>query len=442
MGTIAHLCVDDYPLIDTKNELDPLVLTIFRESDRRVYKRKMRDRSPLIYTPDPDREEEEEEVIDYATTVAWASRRLDIMGFTMDRCRAEYERTRSALIDEVRSDLDDDDDVSEKSEWFDEYERRRLAELNSVHFDAYVEGLREILASRLRPDPFDDGKAPGLSDVVKYMLEVDEDWWYFRFFSKDPRCFLRVAFSVCAEESLVTQEISDLADSGWIDGSQPLCEQAITALLATFPENAPRIVLTEGSTDTAILRKALAILFPQLVGYYTFFDFEGSRAAGGAAQLVSVVKAFAAARISNRVIAIFDNDTAAHEAVRALRSVELPKNIVVLHYPEIATLSRYPTLGPAGEAFLDVNGTAASIELYLGRDVLERSGQLAPVQWGGHSAAMKRFQGAVVDKEQLQEAWHRKAAECQGDSSKIVAENWVELRAIWESVFHAFDASL
>ena len=29
MGTIAHLCVDDYPLIETKNELDPVVLTVF-----------------------------------------------------------------------------------------------------------------------------------------------------------------------------------------------------------------------------------------------------------------------------------------------------------------------------------------------------------------------------------------------------------------------------
>jgi hypothetical protein len=68
MGTIAHLCVDDYPLIETKNELDPVVLTVFRESDRRTYTRRIRDRSPLIYSRvDSD---EEEQVIEYATTVA------------------------------------------------------------------------------------------------------------------------------------------------------------------------------------------------------------------------------------------------------------------------------------------------------------------------------------------------------------------------------------
>jgi hypothetical protein len=88
---------------------------------------------------------------------------------------------------------------------------------------------------------------------------------------------------------------------------------------------------------------------------------------------------------------------------------------------------------------MDVNGTAASIELYLGRDVLAPSGQLAPVQWAGYSTAMNRFQGAVVGKEQLQAAWHRKASRCHADRSKIVAENWTDLESIWEAIFHAFD---
>jgi hypothetical protein len=171
MGTIAHLCVDDYPLLGTKNELDPVVLTIFRESDRRTYTRRIRDRSPLIYSRvDSD---EEEQVIEYATTVAWASRRLDIMGFTMSRCRREYEATRKALITEIE--FDADDDATHQSVLLDDYDKKRLGELNRINFDAYVEGLRHILANRLLPDPFDDRHAPGLSVVVTYLLDVDDD---------------------------------------------------------------------------------------------------------------------------------------------------------------------------------------------------------------------------------------------------------------------------
>jgi hypothetical protein len=83
-----------------------------------------------------------------------------------------------------------------------------------------------------------------------------------------------------------------------------------------------------------------------------------------------LVKAFLATGITNRVIALFDNDTAAQEARRALANVSIPENIAVLAYPALDLLRDYPTLGPGGLTSLDVNGLAASIELYLGKDVL------------------------------------------------------------------------
>ena len=56
-----------------------------------------------------------------------------------------------------------------------------------------------------------------------------------------------------------------------------------------------------------------------LEGYYSFLDLNRHEPQGGAGHLVSVVKAFAGAGITNLIIALFDNDTAAREAVRALR---------------------------------------------------------------------------------------------------------------------------
>ena len=120
-------------------------------------------------------------------------------------------------------------------------------------------------------------------------------------------------------------------------------------------------MLTEGSTDATILKDALAILYPHLSEYYAFLEFESSRSPGGAGQLVSLVKAFSATGITNRVIALFDNDTAAHEARRVLANVAIPQNIVVLSFPKLESLMSYPTIGPGGLTLLDVNGLAASI---------------------------------------------------------------------------------
>jgi hypothetical protein len=63
-------------------------------------------------------------------------------------------------------------------------------------------------------------------------------------------------------------------------------------------------------------------------------DF-GQRPVGGAGPLVNMVRAFAASGIANRVVALFDYDTAAADALRNLDLQSLPTNIHVRQYPEL-----------------------------------------------------------------------------------------------------------
>jgi len=55
------------------------------------------------------------------------------------------------------------------------------------------------------------------------------------------------------------------------------------------------------------------------------------------------------------VIALFDNDTAAHAAVRGLKGTKLPGTIRVVFLPELELARHYPTLGPQGLMSSDVN---------------------------------------------------------------------------------------
>ena len=60
----------------------------------------------------------------------------------------------------------------------------------------------------------------------------------------------------------------------------------------------------------------MQLLYPHLADYFTFMDFEGARVGGGAGNLANIVKAFAGAGIVNKIIAIFDNDTAGEAAIQ------------------------------------------------------------------------------------------------------------------------------
>jgi len=161
---------------------------------------------------------------------------------------------------------------------------------------------------------------------------------------------------------------------------------------------------------------------------------------GSAGRLVSTVKEFAAAGISNKVVALLDNDTAAHDAMRALRGVALPPNIKVLHYPKIEYLEQYPTKGPGGLQYLDVNGLAGSVELYLGKDtLLADDGELTPIHWTSYIETQKAYQGVVANKDKLHSKFDEKIRLAKQCSEMLKSQDWTGLEAILQSVFHAFE---
>ena len=432
MGTYTDLSVAGYPLLSSKSAVVPEVMTIFRETDRHVFTRRVSERNPLVWgEPHDFNDEETETVVEYSCETGKVIDRLNVMGFTRRRVREEFETGRKAELEKYASWAEEDGD----SKWYAE----NWSLLKSLTFDAYAAAFARVIADGLMPVPFEDHKKEGLDPVTKYILGENDEYW-FGFLGTDGRLLLRLACDVVPANTRVVQDITELVCSGYYDENEPVCENAIRALIAGHPENSPRIILTEGSTDAAILKEALAILYPHLSAYYSFLDFDSSRSPGGAGHLVSLVKAFSAAGITNRVIALLDNDTAAREATRTLKTVSLAPNIAVRHYPELELLRTYPTLGPGGLTALDINGLAASIELYLGEDVL-RAGQdtLVPVQWKGYSETLKQYQGEVMHKAKLRATYQEKVARCRTDPDALSAADWSGLSAILREIFRAFE---
>lgn len=95
------------------------------------------------------------------------------------------------------------------------------------------------------------------------------------------------------------------------------------------------IIVTEGKTDINVFSKSLEILFPEYNHLFTFFDFHNFRADGGTSYLAKLLKSFSAAKIKNRVIAIFDNDTAAEVEIQSLSTIPILESINIMKLPSV-----------------------------------------------------------------------------------------------------------
>ena len=92
MGSSTDLTVASYLIITSKSAVVPETMTIFRETDRRVFTRRVAERNPLVWgEPQCMDDEETEMAIEYACETGKAIDRLNVMGFTMRRVREEFE---------------------------------------------------------------------------------------------------------------------------------------------------------------------------------------------------------------------------------------------------------------------------------------------------------------------------------------------------------------
>ena len=98
MGTYCELFVADSPVFAEKSQANALVMTIFRESDKLIATRNVKDRNPIQWDSldaDPD---ESERIVEYTTSVGSAKDRLRVMGFTLKRTQADFEKAKAAHI--------------------------------------------------------------------------------------------------------------------------------------------------------------------------------------------------------------------------------------------------------------------------------------------------------------------------------------------------------
>jgi hypothetical protein len=433
MGSFCDLRIAGYSVIEQKYRIDPELLCIFVETEK-VHAVRAPDRQRC----EGDEDDENGDFDGYCNTAGAIAERLDLMGFTPEAARADFDLTRLSELQEKR-DLNaawtGNDGIPPT---FRERSEREIEFLSHLTFEAWLAAMRRVREDDVCWKDYDVESrnqvfSRKLDEIEAHILnERNEDESpILGYYCSDFRFLIRASLLCAKPMDLVVLDCSEMVNAGYFEAAEPIVQNA-RALAAAGARAVEKIlVLTEGRSDTHLLRETLDVLYPHLKEFLSFLDYDQFAVAGGAGNLLNLLRGFAGAGVSNRVLALFDNDAAGTVEIRKARAMTLPSNFRVLQLPNITRGEAYPTFGPTGLTEANINGLACSIELYLGKSALtDQSGSLVPVQWRGYERSLSRYQGELVEKKSVQDRYFELLRAGQADTS--------DLDLVFRQLFQAF----
>lgn len=376
-----------------KNEEPLELLTVFIEDDKYVDEGWIAAVARLEGHYGPDDEEQEladqtitgearhQDVFGYCATAGAVRARLALMGFTAAACRHEW----SSAIDEMLADDEPGGDFMETDK-----DGNVLASIpRSQILDRGLTALESEI-----PYPLLEPLTQRCLDLIVSFLDAGDD----------QRTLLALQLESTCDDVNIRLDLHDLYLAGYFVGVDNITQVAANELAVSVSSGEAIIVITEGVTDARYLKRALELVAPHVSHMFRFFDKDAG-AEMGATQVMRTLRSFAAAGVANRVIGVLDNDAAGRAAAKHIEARPRPANNRYILLPDVPYGTAYPTNGPSGDADLDVNGRAVSIEFQFGLEQLRvEDGELAKVEWSGREASIGVYQGSLSkkDKEAVQ----------------------------------------
>lgn len=434
MGSYCELYISKFPIATTKNEIDPFLLSIFQPNDLVVYERKIGERLQLLYGRD-DSVDETERAIQYINTAQNLKERLNVVGFTMKRVEEAFENSKIESLERLNECIENKS--CNDNETFEKTLKKEVEILKNSNLSDFLDASKEIIKNGYKIEREDSEISE--NPIIEYLIQDKYGLEKFPY-DYDQRTLLRALLEITEPNEKITYDITELVEGGYYDSEpEDIYDEVIYNITNNYEIGDKFLILTEGSSDIQILKNSLELLYPHLSGFYSFMDFGISNASGSASSLVASVKSFVGADIRNKIIALFDNDTAAESAISGLSKTKIPENIKIVQYPNIKFLEDYPTIGPTGITNMNINGLAGSIEMYLGTDTLTEKNKLIPVQWKGFDSALKKYQGEIIDKSTVVKKFEKRIKICNGNPEKIKDFDWNGIDQILHMIFNTFN---
>jgi hypothetical protein len=423
MSTYVDLLVNNKPVFSYRNEVSSEIFQLFSDENlyRLIGKEAVKKAAELNLSFDgEDFYDEERPLLVLVADAKIIKQRLKALGFNLQRVKEAWKECVKALVEYSEERISSPllfrtENKYEKT--YREAASKRLRHLNSLDFDVWLEQLKEAV----------DREEINVSHT---RFEADSPFSILE--NLEEGLILTAILNSVEDGSKLVLDLTELEVVGWLDSGQLELGRFDDHI---FRQYSPPIIITEGVYDRKVLIETLSLLYPDLLNYIRFLNMDEYKPEGGVGSIIKMVKSFISAGIANRILVVFDNDTAAKEALISLKGIKIPSHFKFIHYPALTSLDKYPTIGPQGIVEMNINGLAGSIELYLGEDVLlEDDGSYIPVQWTGYSERVKKYQGEITRKLLVQQLFDTKLKTAKKDPYVIKYQDWVGVKSIWDTI--------
>ncbi|MFD1628834.1 HEPN/Toprim-associated domain-containing protein [Pseudopedobacter beijingensis] len=177
----------------------------------------------------------------------------------------------------------------------------------------------------------------------------------------------------------------DVIDGGWTNDNE---------IFVGVEEADKFLIVTEGSSDTFIIRKSLELLRPDILDFFTFVDMEDNYPFTGTGNLYRFCQGLASIRIQNKTLVLFDNDVEGIDKYNKTNKLNLPNQMKIMKLPELEEFNNFLTAGPTGETNENINGKAVAIECFLD---LTKSTPI--IRWTSYNKDLDAYQGSLENKD-------------------------------------------
>jgi len=367
MGSTAILKIDNLEIAYSKNYILNFSL-LFSESDKFLANKyyEINDDEDLEYYND--------NYFIYVRKLNRLNQRFELLGYTKEIISSKYE--------EYICDFNDENEINVN--WLNlDFLLKYLLSLDLKKIE-FISDLHVFGESALSRNFIIYLK----NNYVEIYNENEDNLYYLANFldSLNPYFLLSIfVFYEISPESSLVWDYFFVLDNGWHDEGG----------YSDVSKNPLFLLITEGSSDSLIIKNALDWIYPDINGFFEFIDMEANYPFTGVGHIVNFYHGICKLGINRNIIFIFDNDTAGNDAL--LRCIDPPENISLIKLPDLKLFENFNTVGPNGNSTIDINGKAVSIECFL--DLKYRISDEPTIRWISYFEKVDRYQGSLINKE-------------------------------------------
>ena len=288
---------------------------------------------------------------------------------------------------------------------------KRISELDNISipisFNDYYNTIKNIdinsinMTSEEYDYNYDSGEYAQkcvISEINKLCTLSEYEYYYIREFLQNlhPYITLRILSENKKNHNLnVICRYADVVENGWV------LEEDIIPKLNTQEKI---LIVTEGSSDTDIIKKCIELLYSDVADFFDFIDMEKNYPFTGTGNLKNFVKGLSKINILNKILVILDNDTAGKSVYNDIKKIDLPNNLKIITLPKYKDFDNFKCKGPQGNSIENINGKAVSIECFLDHSSIDDE---IYVRWTGFNDKLMQYQGNIEPKNLLIKSFHQ-----------------------------------